>query len=287
MADLYAELGLSRGASEKEIKSAFRKLAKRYHPDHNPNDKSAQHKFAKISQAYEILSDNTKKAQYDRGEIDSEGKPVFQGFSGANNSHNYSSANFNGMNFDAGDIFRDLFGTSKGRASQFKHAINKNINAELSISLENIVNNSKIEVALPNGKNVKIQLPKYVEDGQVIRLRGQGEQIYSGAPGDALVTLRIKKHPVFEVQGVDLFMEQKLDLKDAVNGGKLFVETLENKLALNIPPWTDSGKLFRLKDKGLPAKGGERGDLYVKVQISLPKEYETQLKELFNTENLC
>lgn len=289
MADLYSVLGVARSASQKEIKSAFRKLAKQCHPDHNPNNKEAQSKFSKISQAYEILGDSKKKEQYDRGEIDTEGKPVFQGFNGFNQGNTAytqsGSANFAGRNFDASDIFRDFFGAGMGRSNPFDNAkqnLNKNINLEAFVTLEDIVNNNKIDINLNNGKTLKIQLPKYIEEGQIIRLRGQGEHRYTGAPGDALVTLRIKKHSSFEVKNGDLYMDQEIELGQAVNGGKLFVQTLEGKVTIAIPEWTNSGKLFRLKGKGLPLKKNGRGDLYVKLQIILPGEYKKQLKELFN-----
>lgn len=292
MADLYSVLGVARGASQKEIKSAFRKLAKQFHPDHNPDNKDVENKFSKISQAYEILGNSKKKAQYDKGEIDAEGKPIFQGFEGYNGFNQargpYTQsgpANFGGRNFDASDIFRDFFGAGMGKSNPFdnsKQNLNKNISLEVFVTLEDIINNNKIDINLNNGKTLKIQLPKYLEEGQIIRLRGQGEHRYAGAPGDALLTLRIKKHSNFEIKHSDLYMDQEIELGRAVNGGKLFVQTLEGKVAITIPEWTDSGKLFRLKGKGLPMKKGGRGDLYVKLQIILPSEYKKQLKELFN-----
>lgn len=285
MADLYSVLGVARNTDQKQIKSAFRKLAKQYHPDHNPNNKDAQTKFAKISHAYEILSDTAKKAQYDRGEIDEEGKPKYQGF--AHNNSGYTQrtkANFGGMNFDTSDIFKDFFGGGMG-SNSFENTArpaNKNINVEATISLEDVISNNKLSLHLSNGKNLKIQLPKYVEEGQVIRLRGQGEQYYPGKSGDMLLTIKIKKHPYFELKGRDLYSEQPIDLQIAVQGGKLSVQTLEGQVSLTIPEWTNSGKLFRLKDKGLPTKKGERGNLYIKLNIMLPVEYKKELKGLFN-----
>lgn len=293
MADLYSTLRVSKTADQKTIKSSFRKLAKQYHPDHNPNNKEAQSKFAKISQAYEILSDASKRAQYDRGEIDEEGKPKFQGFdprSGFNAGNtSYSQrnkTNFGGMNFDTSDIFRDFFGGGMGMGGNpFENTgrpVNKNINVEATISLEDIVKNDKINIKLNNGKKLKIQLPQYVEEGQIIRLRGQGEQQYPGKAGDMLLTLRIKKHPLFEVKNNDLYIDQAIDLQDAILGSKLCVQTLEGKISLTVPEWTSSGKLLRIKGKGLPMKKGGRGDLYIKLQIMLPEGYKKELKALFN-----
>lgn len=291
MLNPYSVLGVSKTASEKEIKSAFRKLAKQHHPDHNPNDKSAQDKFSKINQAYEILGDAKKRAQFDRGEIDGEGKPGFQGFTGADPfSSAGSSGGFNfkaERGFDASDILRDIFGASGASGSAFGMGANNSrkgadIAAEAYISLQQLIANEKIEVRLQNGKALKIQLPKYLEDGQVIRLRGQGEKQAFGPSGDALITIKIKKDPIFEVKGRDLYMDLPIQLKDAVQGGKISAETLDGTLAISIPEWSSSGKLFRLKGKGLPTKAGGRADLYIRLLIMLPDKQDKKLKALFN-----
>lgn len=292
MLNPYSVLGVSKTASEKEIKSAFRKLAKQYHPDHNPNDKSAQDNFAKINQAYEILGDAKKRAQFDRGEIDGDGKPGFQGFTGKANPFN-SSGSSGGFNFksergfDASDILRDIFGAAGASDSAFGMGANSSIKAadiaaETSISLQQLIANEKINVRLPNGKALKIQLPKYLEDGQVIRLRGQGERQAFGPSGDALITIKIKKDPLFEVKGRDLYMDLPIQLKDAVQGGKISVASIDGTLAISIPEWSSSGKLFRLKGKGLPTKIGGRADLYIRLLIMLPDKQDKKLKALFN-----
>ena len=294
MADLYNVLGVAKSATQKEIKSAFRKLAKQYHPDHNPNNKQAQDKFAKINQAYEILGDEEKRRKYDRGEIDSTGKPSFHGFNPGNGS-NFSWGNpFGGAgadSFDASDILNNLFGG--GRTSPFSRGRSqtssqpdlskKDIHVDVYVSLEDIIKNNKVEAKLANGKVLKVSLPKYLEDGTQVRLRGQGEDIAFGQKGDAIVTFKIAKHNNFELKGRDLYLDQKISLKDAVCGSKVIVNTINGDIALNIPEWTDSGKIFRLKGRGLTLKSGGHGDLYIKILITLPEEHKKQLTDLLNS----
>lgn len=299
MRDPYTVLGVARTAKPQEIKSAFRKLAKQYHPDHNKGDANAQAKFAEINQAYEIIGDKEKKEKFDRGEIDAEGKPVFQGFpgggqgfSGGGNPFGNGNSHFEfrsggGGGFDASDIFRDLFGGgSKGGFSGFGNRSRaqapqqgSDIHATLPVTLEQIVGAEKVEAVFPNGKRLKIKLPAYVEDGQTIRLKGQGETVSLGRPGDALVTIQIKKHPRFQVEGRALHLDLPVGLKEAVLGAKEEVETLEGRIALTIPAWSSSDKVLRLKGKGLPLKAGGRDDLFVHVRIMLPEGGDAALEQ--------
>ena len=311
MRDPYTVLGVARTAKPQEIKSAFRKLAKQYHPDHNKGDKSAQEKFAEINQAYEIIGDKEKKEKFDRGEIDAEGKPVFQGFAGGGQgqgfgggrnpfgngtSHFEFRSGGNNSNFDAGDIFRDLFGAGNGanrgggfsgfgsgrRAQATQQGAD--IHASLSVTLEQIVGADKVEAIFPNGKKLKIKLPDYVEEGQTIRLKGQGEGVPFGRAGDALVTIHIKKHPRFHVEGRALHLDLPVLLKDAVLGAKETVETLDGRISLTIPAWSSSDRVLRLKGKGLPLKTGGRDDLYVHVRIMLPEGGDAALEQFLRTE---
>ncbi len=310
MRDPYTVLGVARTAKPQEIKSAFRKLAKQYHPDLHKDDKSAQDKFAEINQAYEILGDKEKKEKFDRGEIDAEGKPVFQGFAGGgqgfggaqgfgsrSNPFGNGSSHFEfrsgggNSGFDAGDIFRDLFGAGNGanRGGGFSGFGSRSraqaprqgadIHASLDVTLEQLVGADKVEAIFPNGKKLKIKLPDYVEDGQTIRLKGQGETTPYGRPGDALVTIHIRKHPHIHVEGRALHLDLPVSLKDAVLGGKIPVDTLDGRIMLTIPAWSSSDKVLRLKGRGLPLKTGGRDDLYVHVRIMLPEGGDAGLEQ--------
>ncbi|MBX4336143.1 DnaJ C-terminal domain-containing protein [Bartonella raoultii] len=293
MRDPYTILGVARTAKPQEIKSAFRKLAKKYHPDHNKDDAKAKEKFSEINQAYEIIGDKNKKAQFDRGEIDMEGKPFYQTYgTGENfsNKHNPFSGGAKGFDFsssgsggfDANDIFRDLFGgggrfSSSAQYSRPQQGAHVRVN--LTITLEQMVGAEKVEVVFPNGKKLKIKLPDYVEDGQTIRLKGQGEEVAYGQAGDALVTIQIKKHPRLRVEGRALHLDLPVPLKHAVLGAKEEVETLEGRVVLTIPAWSSSDRILRLKGKGLRLKNGVRDDFYVHVRIMLPEGGDSALEQ--------
>ncbi|WP_375613030.1 MULTISPECIES: DnaJ C-terminal domain-containing protein [unclassified Bartonella] len=295
MRDPYTILGVARTAKSQEIKSAFRRLAKKYHPDHNKDDTKAKEKFAEINQAYEIIGDKDKKAQFDRGEIDMEGKPLYQAYGAGENFSNkqnpfsggakgFDFSSSGGAGFDTSDIFRDLFGggssfsnsTHYNRPQQGAH-----VRANLAITLEQMVGAEKVEAVFPNGKKLKIKLPDYIEDGQVIRLKGQGEAVPHGQAGDALITIQIQKHPRFRVEGRALHLDLPVSLKHAVLGAKEEVETLEGRVVLTIPAWSSSDRVLRLKGKGLRLKNGTRDDLYVHVRIMLPGDENAAALEQF------
>ncbi|WP_375634213.1 MULTISPECIES: DnaJ C-terminal domain-containing protein [unclassified Bartonella] len=295
MRDPYTILGVARTAKSQEIKSAFRRLAKKYHPDHNKDDTKAKEKFAEINQAYEIIGDKDKKAQFDRGEIDMEGKPLYQAYGAGENFSNkqnpfsgrakgFDFSSSGGASFDASDIFRDLFGgggsfsnsTHYNRPQQGAH-----VRANLAITLEQMVGAEKVEAVFPNGKKLKIKLPDYIEDGQTIRLKGQGEEVPHGQAGDALITIQIQKHPRFRVEGKALHLDLPVSLKHAVLGAKEEVETLEGRVVLTIPAWSSSDRVLRLKGKGLRLKNGTRDDLYVHVRIMLPGDENAAALEQF------
>ncbi|WP_019223449.1 DnaJ C-terminal domain-containing protein [Bartonella rattaustraliani] len=299
MRDPYAILGVARTAKPQEIKSAFRKLAKKYHPDHNTGDMKAKEKFSEINQAYEIIGDKDKKAQFDRGEIDMEGRPLYQTygadesfgrrhnpFSGSAKGFDFGSSG--GASFDASDIFRDLFGGGGGFSNSAKYnrfqqdnrsQQGAHVRAHLSVTLEQLVGAEKVEVVFPNGKKLKIKLPDYVENGQTIRLKGQGEKVAYGQTGDALVTIQIQKHPRLRVEGRALHLDLPVPLKHAVLGAKEEVETLEGRVVLTIPAWSSSDRILRLREKGLRLKNGKRDDLYVHIRIMLPEGGDAALEQ--------
>lgn len=305
MKDPYSVLGVPKNAKTQEIKSAFRKLAKQYHPDLYPNDEKAKERFSEINQAYEILGDKDKKARYDRGEIDAEGKAKFHGFDprgfGSRGFEDGFQRDFNfqrggGNPFNTSDIFRnffgkdfgDSFGMGGGQRRTNEAASGRkgsDIKATLQVTLEQLVSHEKIAVTFSDGKTLKITLPNYIEDGQIIRLRGQGMEALGGVSGDALLTVYIKKHAKFRLEGRALYYDLSLPLKEAILGTRAEIETLEGPIGLKIPAWTNGGKMLRLKEKGLPLKKGGRGDFFVRINIILPEEEKTKLT-IFAQDNL-
>jgi DnaJ-class molecular chaperone len=296
MRNPYDVLGVSRQASEADIKKAFRKLAKAHHPDRNKDDPKAKDKFAELNSAYEILGDAGKRAQFDRGEIDAEGKPKFQGFEGfGGGAGGPRPEDFSGFNFSAGgpfgggrrgasadfgdDIFSTLFGegargASGGRRTRPRKGAD--LTATLTVTLEEIASEAKKRVSLSTGRDVDVMIPKGVSDGQTIRLRGLGEASPGGEAGDLMLTIKIAPHRLFSVEGSNLTAKLPIQIEEAVLGGTVRVPTLTGAVNMKIPPMTDSGRTFRLRGKGLPGKTGH-GDLMVTAEIRLP---ETPSEEL-------
>jgi DnaJ-class molecular chaperone len=308
MRDPYEVLGVSKGASEAEIKSAYRKLAKKLHPDANKHDPKAASRFSELNAAYEIAGDDKKRKAFDRGEIDAEGKPRFQGFEGfggqprggagfgPGGASHFESFNFgpDGFQRRAGggggggfeDLLRGMFGGRAGAHSQFEPdefgaatGAGQDLQANLTITLPDAAKGTKTRVHLPTGKDVEVKIPAGITSGQQIRLKGQGWPSASGKAGDALITVNVAPHPVFTPDGADLRLELPITLYEAVLGGQVRVPTLDGAVELAIPPLTDSGRTFRLKGKGLKAKTGA-GDLLATVRIVLPEHASDELKEL-------
>jgi DnaJ-class molecular chaperone len=313
MRDPYEVLGVQRSASAAEIKSAFRKLAKKYHPDANKDDAKAAARFAELNTANEIVGDAAKRKQFDRGEIDAEGKPRFQGFEGggspfgggrargarggANPNFEYTfrqaggdAGGFGGGGFE--DILKSMFGGQAGghpgmggRAggTTFEYetpfATDLDVNATMSVSLEEAAKGAEKRVRLPNGKELNVKIPAGVSAGQQIRLKGQGDTARGHRPGDVLITVTIAPHPFFKVDGNDLRVELPITLYEAVLGGKVRVPTLGGAVELSVPKNTSSGRTFRLKGKGLPNKGAP-GDLFVTMKIVLPDGHDAELEAL-------
>jgi len=283
MRDPYTVLGVARGASADEIKKAFRRLAKQYHPDRNKNDPKAQERFAEVNSAYEILGDETKRRAFDRGKIDADGKPraTMHGFEQA-------GAGPGGFRFDFGsggkgdprDIFSDLFskfdmggGAGQGGGQRARQSSSippgEDIATEIAIPLEHVAKGGAARVTLGGGRTVEVKVPQGVANGKVMRLKGQGQPSPFGGPaGDALITLRYAKHTQFTVDGADLRTQISVPVRDAVLGGEIRVPTLEGEVSMTVPPWTSGGKTLRLRGKGLPLNDRE-GDLYVTLQIDL------------------
>jgi DnaJ-class molecular chaperone len=304
MRDPYEVLGVPRGASAAAIKSAYRKLAKKHHPDNNNNDPKAAARFSEINTANEIIGDEDKRKQFDRGEIDAEGKPRFQGFPGGDPRGRAGGpgGGFESYNFRTGggptgaggagfeDILNSMFGGAArgarpgGGGSHFEFdtggiGLDLDVSVAMTVSLEESVKGVEKRVRLPNGKELNVKIPAGVSAGQQIRLRGQGETTPGHRPGDLLITVSIAPHPFFKVDGSDVRVDLPITLYEAVLGAKVRVPTLGNAVELSIPKNTSSGRTFRLKGKGLPKAGGA-GDLFVTTRIILPDGNDSELEAL-------
>jgi DnaJ-class molecular chaperone len=285
MADPYSILGVARGASEKDIKSAYRKLAKELHPDRNKDNPKAAERFSEVTRAYDLLSDKDKRAQFDRGEIDIDGNPVgFGGFTGAGaGQRGFRADGFEGFGsegVDLGDIFEGLFGGrggpfgggGGGGFSQRRGPAPRGASVQyrLSVSLPEAATRASQRITLADGKTIDLKLPAGVEDGTQMRLAGKGEQ-GPGGPGDALVTIQIAPHPFFRRDGDNIRLDLPISLDEAVGGAKVKVPTVEGPVMLTVAPGSSSGKTLRLKGKGMSRKDGSRGDQLVTLQIDLPE----------------
>jgi DnaJ-class molecular chaperone len=303
MRDPYEVLGVPRGASAAAIKSAYRKLAKKHHPDNNNNDPKAAARFSEINSANEIIGDEDRRKQFDRGEIDAEGKPRFQGFPGGDprgraggpggfESYTFRTGGGPGGMGGAGfeDILNSMFGGAArgGRAGGGSRTfefdtggigLDLDLSVAMTVSLEEAVKGGEKRVRLPTGKELNVKIPAGVVNGQQIRLRGQGETAPGHPPGDLLITVSIAPHPFFKVDGSDLRIDLPITLYEAVLGGKVRVPTLGSAVELSIPKNTSSGRTFRLKGKGLPKVGGT-GDLFVTTRIMLPDGNDAELEAL-------
>ena len=303
MRDPYTVLGIQKAASSADIKKAFRKLAKKYHPDQSTEPK-AKDKFAEIGAAYEILGDEKKRGAFDRGEIDADGKPKFHGFEGfaggadprrGGASSEHFEFNFGGrpgrggagpQGFDPGDIFADLFGGRAGARQAGPQPgqgapKGEDVQADVTVSLADSVHGAKARVSLPTGRDLEVSIPAGIEAGKQIRLKGQGQPSpLGGPPGDAIVTVRIARHPLFRIEGHDLRLDLPITLYEAVLGGKVNVPTLETTVELGVPAGSNGARTLRLRGKGLPDGKAGRGDLLVALRIVLPDNAKDDLESM-------
>ena len=281
MRDPYDVLGVKRDASEPEIKKAYRRLAKQYHPDANKGDPNAGQTFSDATAAYDFLNDGEKRRAYDRGEIDADSNPTMHGFGHRGQTHGPHSAQFGG-GFSAEDIFADLFGGSRGRQRPFA-AAGQDQQYTLSLPFADVASGATRRVTLSSGRTLDVRIPRGVEDGQIIRLRGQGNPgMGGGPPGDALITVRVEAHSLFERDRQDLRLDLPVTLYEAVLGAKVRVPTLDGSVELAIPKNSSSGRVLRLKGKGIVPEHGPPGDLYVTLKLVLPPPdlgLETFLRE--------
>ncbi len=315
MRDPYEALGVTKSASAADIKKAYRQLAKKFHPDAN-KDAKAKERFAEITSAYEIVGDEKKKAQFDRGEIGPDGKPRFTGFEGFGagagagpggfsrgwrtsggagpGGEQHFDFNFGGPGggagagaaggFDPSDIFADLFGGRRRGAATA--ARGDDVVATATVPLETVAKGGSARVILPSGRTLEVKIPAGVEEGQQIRLRGQGQPgLRGGEPGDALVAVKVSPHPFFKIDGRDLKLDLPVTIYEAALGAKVATPTLDGKVELAVPAGSNGGRVLRLRGKGLPASDSKpAGDLYVSLRIMLPEEpdadFDAKMREL-------
>ena len=295
-ADPYTTLGVTRSASEADIKSAYRKLAKELHPDRNTDNPQASQRFSEVTRAYDLLSDKDKRARFDRGEIDADGNPAMPfgaggaGFGGGmgggagGRSRGFSARDFEGFGAqeaDLGDIFEGLFG---GRASGMGAGMGggagagrrtpprgSNLAYRLKVPFTDAATLSPQRIALGDGATIDLKLPAGVEDGTQMRLKGKGEA-GPGGPGDATVTIEVEPHPFFTRDGDDVRVELPITLDEAVRGAKVRVPTVDGPVMLTVAPGSNGGKVLRLKGRGFSRKDGGRGDQLVTLAVTLPDD---------------
>lgn len=296
--NLYHVLGVSKDSSEAEVKSAYRKLARKYHPDLNKDNKEAAEKFKEISCAYDILGDKEKRKKYDNNEIDSDGKPTGFGAGmggGSYGGYNYSGGNpfqggFGGGNadFDFSSIFgEDIFSSFSGGqggfqgfsgASSRRPRKGDDIAYTMRLDFLSAARGDEKTVNI-NGKNINVKIPAGTSDGQTLRLKGLGQPgPNGGGAGDVLITLNVDKHPYFSTEGQNILMELPITLKEAILGAKVTVPTITGKVAVSIPPYASSGEKLRLKGKGIKTKTSA-GDEIITLKIVAPKTPNTGLEE--------
>jgi DnaJ-class molecular chaperone len=286
MADPYSILGVSKAADEKAVKSAYRKLAKELHPDKHPDDPKAADKFSDVTRAYDLLSDAKKRAQFDRGEIDENGQPRGfggGGFGGGATGPGGANFDFGSGGIDLGDIFDGLFGGGGAqqrpgpRPQPGPPPKGANIAYQHLVSFTDAATLAPQRIVLGDGKTVEFKLPKGVVAGQQIRIPGKG-QPGPGGNGDAMVTLKIGKHPHFVRDGDHIRIDLPISLKEAISGGKVKVPTVDGAVMLTVPPKTNSGATMRIKGRGFTGKDGERGDQLVTLMIHLPTDADALAK---------
>ena len=293
--DPYQELGVARSASADEVRKTFRKLAKELHPDKNPGDKKAEERFKRVSAAFDILGDAEKRKKFDRGEIDADGRETMRGFGGGGfggqpgagqggYQNGYQGSQFEGV--DLNDILGEVFGRSGGgqRGGGFggfgggSHSRGADVRADLDIELEDAIRGGKKRISFSDGRIIDVNIPKGATDGQVLRLKGQG-QAGRGGQGDALIELKIRPHPIYRREGDSLIMDLPVSVPDAVLGGKVEAPTPDGTVSLTIPKHSNSGSTLRLKGRGFPdGRSGKRGDLLARLVVTLPDGTDPELE---------
>jgi DnaJ-class molecular chaperone len=280
-ADPYETLGVKKDASQDAIQKAYRRLAKKLHPDLNPGNKQAEEQFKAVSAAYDLLSDPQKRARFDRGEIDASGaerprQTYYRDFADAP-SNPYASgagfADFAGMD----DILSEIFGRQARGDVRMRGA---DAHYRLMLDFLDAINGGKQQLTLPDGSVLDVTIPPGTNDGQILRLRGKGRPgIGGGPPGDALIEIEVRPHPLFTRKGDDIYVELPISLREAVLGGKVNVPTPSGAVTMTVPKWANTGTRLRLKGRGAPRADGTRGDGYVTLKVMLPERPDPELEK--------
>jgi DnaJ-class molecular chaperone len=294
--DPYTVLGVAKDAKDDDIQKAFRKQAKKFHPDLNPGDKKAEDKFKELNAAYDILGDTAKRARFDRGEIDANGTERANPFAGGgggfrggfNPGRGPGGGPQGGATFsfdDLSDLFGGAFGGGGRGGGPFGQGARGPVQGEdarfnLEVDLLDAVRGAKKRLTMPNGKSLDVNIPSGISDGQTIRLKGQGHPGPTGAAGDALIEVKIGEHPLYKRDGHDIRIELPITLQEAVLGAKVEVPTIHGPVTVSVPKGANSGRTLRLKGKGIAAgKSGTPGDQYVKLVVTLPPGNNAELEK--------
>jgi DnaJ-class molecular chaperone len=280
-ADPYAVLGVKREASQDEIQKAYRRLAKKLHPDLNPGNKRAEEQFKDVSMAYDLLGDPEKRARFDRGEIDASGveQPkhrFYRDFADRGGSHYTDDAGF--ADFAANDdILSQIFGSDSRVNLRMRGA---DVHYRLALDFLDAINGGKRQITLADGSVLDVNIPPGTRDGQILRLRGKGRPgIRGGQPGDALVEIEVRPHRIFTRRGDDIHVDLPISLSEAVLGGKVKAPTPSGIVTVTVPKWSNTGTVLRLKGKGVPRLDGSKGDEFVTLKVMLPEEPDPELEK--------
>ncbi|ANK82306.1 MAG: molecular chaperone DnaJ [Rhizobiales bacterium NRL2] len=282
MRDPYTVLGVGRNASQEDIKKAYRKLAKDLHPDRHPGDSSAADRFKEVSAAYNLLGDVDQRARYDRGEIGPDGqermsRTQYRTYTGPEGGEEGFGGFHGGGARGFEDIFGDIFTSFRGGRQQARGRDRK---YTLDVSFLEAARGANRRLTLPGGKTLDVRIPAGLEDGQQIRLKGQGDAPPGGAPGDALIEVSVKPHPLYTRRGQDIHIELPISLTEAVLGAKIKAPTIHGDVTVTVPEGSNTGRTLRLKGKGIVnRKSGQDGDQYVRLKIVLPDGKDPELQQ--------
>lgn len=282
-ADPYATLGLNKDATQDDIQKAYRRLAKKLHPDLNPGNKIAEEKFKEVSTAYDLLSDPNKRARFDRGEIDAFGaeRPRQRYYRDFADQEGWSAYTSNSGFSDFGDFSgsEDILSEIFGRRGGARRRRGQDVRYHLELSFLDAINGGKQSIILPDGTTLEINIPPGTRDGQVLRLRGKGHPSPGdGPPGDALIEISVLPHPFFSRKGDDIYLDLPISIKEAVLGARIKVPTPAGPVTAAVPKWSNSGRILRLRGRGVPRADGSKGDQYVKLMLMLPEKPDPKLE---------